>query len=289
MAHAPGLVRHGSKPAREIAKRGDLLGEITSHLRSYEEAVAYPPNQAFLGGMHPDSLSLIERPWFQANGGGQRWSPFGEIMPEDELYGLLKIADAFDLVTLEEGFAAQVRNALSEHKLIQEEDLKRLNEGQPYSTIEKQAADTDVAIPLYLRDGRLVGYVNRAHEEDASLTADVVLENLACKATAVMALRTLIYDQRIDPSDIEYVLNTGEEAVGERYQRGGRKLGESRGGDVRIVQRFWRGRQGFLLRTRPCVGHGWRPGEFGPLPASRGCGWLFLGQAGDEIPGTPAP
>ena len=227
LAHAPGLVRHGSKPAREIAKRADLLGEIASHLRSYEEAVAYPPNQAFLGGMHPDSLSLIERPWFQANSGGQRWSPFGEIMPEEELYGLLKIADAFDLVTLEEGFAAQVRNALSEHKLIQEEDLKRLNEGQPYSTIEKQAADTDVAIPLYLRDGRLVGYVNRAHEEDASLTADVVLENLACKATAVMALRTLLADQETDPSDIEYVLNTGEEAVGERYQRGGGNLAKA--------------------------------------------------------------
>ena len=227
LAHAPGLVRHGSKPSREIAKRAGLLGEITSHLRSYENAVAYPPNRAFLGAVSPDALLQIERPWFQANNGGERWLPFGEIMPEEELYGLLKVADAFDLVTLEEGFASQVRNALAGHRLIQEEDLQCLNEGQPYSAIEKQAADAEVALPLHLRDGRLVGCINRAHAEDASLTADVVLENLACKVTAVMALRTLLADHQSATSTIEYVLNTGEEAVGERYQRGGGNLAKA--------------------------------------------------------------
>ena len=37
--------------------------------------------------------------------------PHGEIMPEEELYGLLKLSDSFDLVNLEEGFAKQVRKA----------------------------------------------------------------------------------------------------------------------------------------------------------------------------------
>ncbi len=227
LAHAPGLVRHGSKPSREIAKQAGVLADITSHLRSYDEALAYPPNRAFLGAMSPGSLLQIERPWFQSSGPGERWLPFGETMPEEELYGLLKVADAFDLVSLEEGFAAQARSALSAHRLIQEEDLKRLNEGQPYSAIEKQTADTGMALGLHLRDGRLVGSVNRAHEEDASLTADVVLENLACKVTAVMALRTLLADYHTDAADIEYVLNTGEEAVGERYQRGGGNLAKA--------------------------------------------------------------
>ena len=227
MAHAPGLVRHGSKPSREIARQPGLLADVTSHLRSYEDAVNYPPNRVFLGQMSPDTLLDMERPWFDAAGDGQRWLPFGEIMPEEELYGLLKVADAFDLVSLEDGFAAHVREALAQHKLIDEADLRSLKESQPHSAIEIQVADADRALPLYLRDGRLVGCINRAHEEDASLTADVVLENLACKATAAIALRTLLNDFPVEAGGIDYVLNTGEEAVGERYQRGGGNLAKA--------------------------------------------------------------
>ena len=227
LAHAPGLVRHGSKPSREIAKRPELLREVTSRLRRYADALAYPPNRVFLGGMSPDGLRDIERPWFQANGESPRWLPFGETMPEEELYGLLKVADAFDLVALEEGFAARCRESLRGHKLVRDEELQGLSEGRPYSAIEEQAADTEKYLPLHLRDGTLAGCISRAHEEDASLTADVVLENLACKVTAAMALRTLLEDCRTDPAEIDYVLNTGEEAVGERYQRGGGNLAKA--------------------------------------------------------------
>ena len=115
LAHAPGLVRHGSKPSREIRKAPRLVEGITAHLRSYDEAAAYPPNRAFLGGVYPDQLTEIERPWHRANGGGERWLPHGEIMPEEELYGLLKLSDSFDLVHLEEGFAKQAREALARH------------------------------------------------------------------------------------------------------------------------------------------------------------------------------
>ena len=227
LVHAPGLVRHGSKPSREIARRPELLGDVTSHLRCYEDALAYPPNHVFLGGMSPDGLLEIERPWFQATGEDSRWQPFGEVMPEEELYGLLKVADAFNLASLEEGFAARCREALSGHKLIREEELQSLSDGQPYSAIEEQAADTEKSLPLHLRDGTLVGCISRAHEEDASLTADVVVENLTCKVTAAMALRTLLEDGKTDPAEIDYVLNTGEEAVGERYQRGGGNLAKA--------------------------------------------------------------
>lgn len=46
LAHTPGLVRHGSKPAREIPKHPDLLARIRAHVRSYAAALTYPPNQA---------------------------------------------------------------------------------------------------------------------------------------------------------------------------------------------------------------------------------------------------
>jgi hypothetical protein len=65
LAHAPGLVRHGSKPAREIAKEPALWDRMQPHLRSYDAALAYPPNLAFLRSLHPDDLRTIERPWWR--------------------------------------------------------------------------------------------------------------------------------------------------------------------------------------------------------------------------------
>jgi betaine reductase len=150
-------------------------------------------------------------------------------MPEEELYGLLKVGDVFDLVWLEEGFARQAREALTGHPLMQEAELEVLAGGQTQSALEAQLADGSTALPLCLKDGRLIGCVNSAHDEDASLTADTILENLACKVTAVMALRTLLRDAAVDPSYIEYILNTGEEAVGDRYQRGGGNLAKAVG------------------------------------------------------------
>ena len=49
LAHAPDLVRHGSKPTREGA---DLAGS----LRTYEDALGYPPHQVFIGNLSPDEL-----------------------------------------------------------------------------------------------------------------------------------------------------------------------------------------------------------------------------------------
>ena len=55
----------------------------------------------------------------------------------------------------------------------------------------------------------------------------MLLENLSCKATAVAALRSLLHDEKIDPASIDYVINCGEEAVGDRYQRGGGNLAKA--------------------------------------------------------------
>jgi len=65
--HTPGLVVHGSKPSRELAKSGaesPLSATIRQHLRSYAQAVAYAPNQAFIGNLRPQALFDMPRPWW---------------------------------------------------------------------------------------------------------------------------------------------------------------------------------------------------------------------------------
>ena len=62
---------------------------------------------------------------------------------------------------------------------------------------------------------------------DESLTAHVLLENLAIKASGVHALRDLLARTGIDPASITYAIGCGEEAVGDRYQRGGGNLAKA--------------------------------------------------------------
>jgi len=227
LAHTPGLVRYGSKPSRDIARDATVADAIVAHLRSYEAAVAYPPNRAFLGHIHPDTLAAMPQPWFTGAAPGTRWGAHGEIMPEEEFYGVLKICDAFDLVHLEAGFMEEARAALATHPLLTPTDLERLGTGFPEADIVTQCGGNMPALPLYLRNGRLIGCMQAAHEEDTSLAADVLLENLTCKASAVMAMRTLLVQEHLDPLALPYVLNSGEEAVGDRYQRGGGNLAKA--------------------------------------------------------------
>ncbi|MBW1800218.1 MAG: glycine reductase, partial [Deltaproteobacteria bacterium] len=83
LGHVPGLIRHGSKPSREIPKTPELLENFLGHLRTFDEAVSYPPNQVFIGNMDPDDLVHIADPWYQHPvPDASRWGEFGEIMPE---------------------------------------------------------------------------------------------------------------------------------------------------------------------------------------------------------------
>ena len=227
LAHAPGLVRYGSKPTRDIARDPAVAGTIAAALRSYEAARDYPPNQVFLGAGHPDTLSELPRPWFSSPPVAPREGPHGEIMPEGEFFGLLKAADAFDLVSLEHGFADEARATLRLHPLVTANDLERLGAGVPDAEIAARVAGPVPALPLFAGAGRRVGGIAAGHEEDATLAADVLLENLATKVTATMALRRLLADERVDPASVDYVLNSGEEAVGDRYQRGGGNLAKA--------------------------------------------------------------
>ena len=62
LAHVPSMIRHGSKPSREIEKAPSLLPPILDHLQTFDQAVAYPPNQVFIGNLDPDDLLHISPP-----------------------------------------------------------------------------------------------------------------------------------------------------------------------------------------------------------------------------------
>jgi len=66
-----------------------------------------------------------------------------------------------------------------------------------------------------------VGAFAGDHESDESLTAQVLLENLTIKASGVHALRDLLTRTGADPASVTHAIGCGEEAVGDRYQRGG--------------------------------------------------------------------
>src|SRR6266851_3804399 len=233
LVHTPGLVRYGSKPSRELARAGaesesPLLATMQAHLRSYAHAVAYPPNQAFIGNLRPEALFDIPRPWWCAEpgDGSNRTGPFGEILSEEEFWGLLRLADDFSLVHLDERTAADASERLGRHPLFADTDLGKLADDEPGEKVAEQASRPG---NLALHDGlgRLVGYVVPGYPEDFSQSAQILLENLAAKATGALALRHLLRQTGTPAGKVDYLLGCGEEAVGDRYQRGGGSLSKA--------------------------------------------------------------
>ena len=225
LAHVPGMARHGSKPQRELPANPERQEAFLAALRSFEQAVAYPPHQAFVGALHPRALP--DRPWVgPAPAGADRFGPAGELMPELEFLGLLAAVDRFDLVTLDARTATAAAAALAVHPLAKHFDLDRIDAatGDPEAMVAKGTAP---ALPLYVGAGPLAGAVRADHDADESLAAHVLLENLAGKATATLALTRLLDATGIDPASIQYVIGCGEEAVGDRYQRGGGNMAKA--------------------------------------------------------------
>ena len=236
LAHTPGLVRFGSKPARTLPGSPDLAGEFDASLRSFAQAVAYPPHQAYLGAVHPRALP--ERPWTDgvADGcetgalrlgpGGEtaalRFGPAGEVMPEAEFVGLLAAVDPFDLLTLAPGAADAAVAALARHPLAKWIDLDRIDRHR--GSAEDVAAEPGA---LAITAGTVAAAIRPAHDRDEALSAPVLLENLCGKATATLALLHLLDRHGVDPASVDYVIGCGEEAIGDRYQRGGGNMAKA--------------------------------------------------------------
>lgn len=222
LAHTPGLARHGSKPTRELSRDASLASAFIGAGRSFAQAVAYPAHQAYLGALHPRDLP--PRPWAGCtDDGASRFAPDGELMPEQEFLGLLAAVDDFGLVTLEASFADRAAAALRAHPTVAGLNLAGLEKARGDGAA---AAAEPGALELFAAD-QPAGAVRRAHDQDEALQAGVLLENLAGKATATLALLALLRRTGIDPASIDYVIGCGEEAIGDRYQRGGGNLAKA--------------------------------------------------------------
>ena len=220
-------------PARvEARARAGAAPEILAALRSYERCRRLPAEP----GVHRQRGA--RRPpragatVVARRAPGKPRARLGDIIEQAAIYELLAELDRFELVRMSE-------------------------EPRPGE------------LPLYPGD-EIVGAFAPAHENDETLTATVLLENLACMAGAVQATRYLLADARHRPDLDPYVIGAGEEAMGDRYQRGGGNLGKA----IAEATRAHRGerlrREGVLRRPDPRPDRRRRAGRLGRARAGGG-------------------
>lgn len=223
LVHTPSMVLYnGTTQTTEkiVNPESEYLKLVPENLRSYEDAVAYWPNQTYIGNAHPEELGQVEFPWYgKKKEGSSRFGKYGEIMPEEEFLILVQACDMFEVVRLEKGFVSKYRDAFVKNPVISEDISERIHEGIELSEIEHFVNDVH-AEGLYF-DGKLVGCVKTAHDIDTNLSAHVMHENLMSKASSVLALLYAVRNAGIEKSDVEYVIDCAEEACGDMNQRGG--------------------------------------------------------------------
>ena len=226
------VIHQGTTQTNEriLNPESEHLVELPKHLRSFEDCVAYPPNQVYIGNMRPKALRDIPRPWYE-NGvaNASRDGKFGEILPLDEFLGMMQVVDTFDLVLLEESFQATVREKLKAHPVLGSlKDLNRLEKNSADIAKIQELVDAHHAEGMYLED-KLVGCVKQAHEIDVALSHHVMFENIVSKASSTIALALLLHKTDLQAEDIDYIIECSEEACGDANQRGGGNFAKSIG------------------------------------------------------------
>ena len=210
LVHTPDMVLHNGTTQtteRIVNPESEYLKELPSHIRSFDKALSYWPNQVYIGNKHPDELSAVEQPWCDKDCDvNDRFGPFGQIMPQEEFLLLMQACDVFGLVKLEQGFVNAHRAALAANPIMDESILARVPEAQTEAAEIKRLVDEEHSEALY-HNGELVGCVTRAHDIDVNLSAHVMHENLVSKASSVMALLSAIKNAGISKDDVEYVVD----------------------------------------------------------------------------------
>ena len=137
--------------------------ELARLLRDFPAATAYAPHQVYIGNIGPEKLRDLPQPWFEKLiEGATAQGRFGDLVDQAKFYALLAGADQFDLISFEEKwFQAHA----AKHSIGRAPRFKPLSEIQ--SLCDKGA------LPLY-SGSQLVGAFEAAHEEDASLAAEVL-------------------------------------------------------------------------------------------------------------------
>jgi hypothetical protein len=223
LVHVPDMIiQNGTTQTAERAAHPDsaYLKSLPEHLRTYEDALSYWPNQIYIGNAHPKELRQVPFPYFrEKKEGAGRYGTFGEIMPENEFLLLAQASDVFDVVKLEKEFVAATRDAFAADPVISAEIAGRVAAGTDITDIDAYVR-AGQAEPLFV-DGKLVGCVKSAHDTDINLSAHVMHENIMSKASSVLALLHAVKQSGVDAGDIEYVIDCAEEACGDMNQRGG--------------------------------------------------------------------
>lgn len=229
LSHCAEMAFHyGNTPYMERKAHGEteFLRNLPRYVQSYGEACRYAPNLVYIGAMEADGLNRKQMPLYEnLESEAVRFGTFGEIMPEDEFIAMMNICDVFDLIWLEENFRNEVQPKIEAHPLLNASQKQRLDKGRALSEIEKEIREHH-ALALYC-GGSVVGCVRNAHDTDENLSAHVMMENLACKASGVLALLHLIKNSGISPDDIDYIIECSEEAVGDMNQRGGGNMAKA--------------------------------------------------------------
>jgi len=224
LTHVPDLVRYGSKPLREIRAVPALGEQLAKRLRDFNAATAYAPHQVYIGNIAPEKLRDLPKPWYESLiEGATSAGRFGDLVDQDNFYALLGAADHFDLISFDEEWF-RARPAAPTNGRVPKLRMRA----------EIQALCDKGALPLYSGE-RVVGAFESGHPEDANLVPEVLLENLAGKVTAAHSLRSVLKALNLKPEDVDLVISCSEEAVGDRYNRGGGNLAKAIAEDVGCV------------------------------------------------------
>lgn len=230
LVNTPDMIIHNGTTQtleRQKNKDSEYLKQLSSHLRTFEEVVSYAPNQTYIGNITPEELAGRQRPWHNTPiENANRFGKFGEIMPQDEFYGLMKVSDVFDLMLLEKSYTEIIREKFVVHPILKSKATE-LKEGAELEDISN-LVENGIAEGIY-EGGKLVGCVKRAHEFDKNLSSHIIVENLAVKASGVLSLMHLVSNLDIDINDIEYIIECSEEAIGDMNQRGGGNIAKACG------------------------------------------------------------
>lgn len=223
LVHTPDMVLHNGTTQiteRIVNPDSDYLKELPAHIRSYDQVLAYWPNQVYIGNRTPRELEEVEFPWYDTTcPTAERYGEFGEIMPEGDFILFMQACDSFELVKLDRDFVSAQRESLAADPLIDEAILARIVDGVDAEEV-RRLVEEEASEGLYV-DGRLVGCVKRAHDVDANLSSEIMHENIVEKASSVLALLHGVKNAGISREDVDYVIDCSEEACGDMNQRGG--------------------------------------------------------------------
>lgn len=230
LIHAPMIMMdHGTTLTTEkaINPQSDFLKNIGKHVRTFEEAVSYGPNQVYIGNLKPADLNSIASPWYENLTENKKDGKLGEILEETDFYGIIKICDRFELIELSSDFALHVKQRLQSKNMFSDAQLSMLDKTSDLADI-RNLIENHHAMPLY-QGQTVVGCVREAHESDPNLNSHVIFENMVSKASGVLAVKNLLIRNNIDPASVNYIIDTSEEAVGDMNQRGGGNLAKAIG------------------------------------------------------------